>query len=185
MTLQAKAKRVAHRSAVFVSGPTLPLLSFLQVTLTNQMFKFAWMTSVLTDTHFFQRDRMGRLMTFLARSIDNGWTGARSAALGVAISEHTAVLLDSASGQASMLGVGPTYFLLGSRAAHTLAHTPLTFEEVIVHKWDGSGTAATDASFSFSAWAEHGRIESAGLASYNISAIAGVLSSTQASGSVY
>jgi cyanophycinase-like exopeptidase len=48
------------------------------------------MHDVITDTHFMQRDRMGRLLTFVARiALTTPWVspGARVRAVGV--SEHT------------------------------------------------------------------------------------------------
>jgi len=47
------------------------------------------MSGITTDTHFGARDRMGRLATFLARIINDGW---RSAPLGVGIDERTGTL---------------------------------------------------------------------------------------------
>ena len=37
------------------------------ISLANDLFNLRNMNGVITDTHFYQRDRMGRLITFLAR----------------------------------------------------------------------------------------------------------------------
>lgn len=96
-----------------------------------------WMRGVLTDTHFFQRDRMGRLVTFVARVAQDGWartdnqSSAQLGVLGVGISEHTAVLVEGKAegkaGRATFSGVGPVYFLKSgdsARASNPQAHPP-------------------------------------------------------------
>ena len=50
-----------------------------ELTLTNKLFLLRQMTGVLTDTHFFQRDRMGRLVVFVARAIEAGWANSTGA----------------------------------------------------------------------------------------------------------
>ena len=47
-----------------------------EISLTDDLLSLPWMATVLTDTHFFQRDRMGRIMVFLARATKSGWGGA-------------------------------------------------------------------------------------------------------------
>ena len=37
------------------------------VTLVNRLFNIPWLGALITDSHFFQRDRMGRMLTFVAR----------------------------------------------------------------------------------------------------------------------
>lgn len=57
--------------------------------------------NVITDSHFQQRDRMGRLVTFLARmDADNQVPGAPR---GIAVNEQTALLVE-ASGMARVVG---------------------------------------------------------------------------------
>ena len=68
-----------------------------------QAINAPWMHGVITDTHFFQRDRMGRLVAFVARIAQAGWAAAdnqtthQTGVLGIGISEHTAVLVDASS----------------------------------------------------------------------------------------
>jgi hypothetical protein len=105
-----------------------------------------WMRGVFTDTHFFQRDRMGRLVAFLARVEAAGWargdnqTGGRPGVLGVGISEHTAVLVDGGEGgdgSATLVGVGPVYFLTTSGHSPTtcIEGKPLSWDRPGVHVW--------------------------------------------------
>jgi cyanophycinase-like exopeptidase len=63
--------------------------------------------SVITDTHFVKRDRMGRLLVFLARILQDGWAKRARA---IAVEENAAVLI-GAEGSAIVVGLGPAYFL--------------------------------------------------------------------------
>jgi cyanophycinase len=71
---------------------------------------FAWanMGDTLTEQHLVPRDRMGRLLGFLARQIQDGRTPT---ALGFAVNEKTSVVVD-AKGLATVMGDGPAYFVL-------------------------------------------------------------------------
>jgi cyanophycinase len=68
-------------SSEALAFPFIPL-----ITLTNAFLKFPFMQRIVTDTHFYQRDRMGRLVTFMARIVQNHWT---SSVLGIGVSEET------------------------------------------------------------------------------------------------
>jgi cyanophycinase-like exopeptidase len=63
-----------------------------------------YLQDVVTDTHFAQRDRQGRLMTFLARLVTEHGTGAYA----IACNEVTAVCVDAA-GIARVFGEHPQY----------------------------------------------------------------------------
>jgi cyanophycinase len=52
---------------------------------------YAYLRNVITDSHFHERQRMGRLLAFMARSAQNGWTRAARA---IAVDEMTAVLVE-------------------------------------------------------------------------------------------
>lgn len=82
------------------------------ISFTYNFFNWNDMQLVITDSHFQQRDRMGRLMTFLARQIKDGETGT---AWGAAINEATSVVVDG-SGLATVLGSGNAYFVLADHA---------------------------------------------------------------------
>ena len=113
---------------------------------------------------------MGRLVTFLARILQDGWA---SQARGLGIDSQTAVLVD-ASGSASVVGSGTAYFMqTQEQPAVCQPKMPLTFQNVSVYRVDASGT------FDFSSWTG-----SNGTA-YQISADAGVLTTTQPGGGVY
>ena len=169
-----------------------------EITLTNNLFHtFRYMLHVLTDTHFYQRDRMGRMMTFLARATKNKWGDNKNndtqdvpvGILGVAISEHSAVLLDGESGKSTIVGDGPVYFLQPTPLVQPEVceeGKPLTFENVTVRKWaDGGGGGGGGGSssvesfdFNFNGW-----ISSENLFEYKLSALEGVLKSS--TGNIY
>ena len=94
---------------------------------------FAWnnLQTTLTEPHFAQRDRMGRLLAFLARQIKDG----RSAtAFGIAVNEATSLVVDE-NGSARVLGSGAAYFILADHAPETCAAgQPLTFSNYKIWK---------------------------------------------------
>jgi cyanophycinase-like exopeptidase len=70
------------------------------------MLRVPHLTATITDSHFSERQRQGRLLTFMARTIADGWT---SEVRGIGVDEATAVLLE-ADGSASVVGPGAGWF---------------------------------------------------------------------------
>ena len=96
----------------------------IQGELTYDFFAWDHMGGVLTDTHFVARDRMGRLMGFLARQIKDG---RAHSALGIAGDEVSSLVVD-ASGLATVMGVGAVYVVLADHAPEQCApKKPLTY----------------------------------------------------------
>lgn len=128
----------------------------------------------VTDPHLVTRDRMGRLVTFLARMIQDGWvTTANARAIGV--DEQTALVVEAAAGAAptaTVYGIGAAYLLQPAIAPTTVvARKPLSFAAIGVRK-------VTAGSGSFGLWG--------GAPSYHLDAVNGVLTSDQPGGaSVY
>ncbi len=81
-------------------------------TLDRDFVKLPSLDGVITDTHFAERDRMGRLVGFLARIIQDGW---RERPVGIGIDEATALVVDEA-GQGSVLGQGAVHVLSPTNA---------------------------------------------------------------------
>ena len=128
------------------------------------------MSGIITDSHFVTRDRLGRLVTFLARIVQDGWAPS---AKGIGIDEMTAIAVE-ANGTATVLGSGAAYFLRTPGAPEVcLARTALTYRNLSVYRVSGSAT------FNFATWTGTGGT------AYNITAEAGVLTSTQAGGGIY
>jgi cyanophycinase len=142
-----------HRRVVIVRG-------FLNIPILK---------ATITDTHFSKRDRMGRLLVFMARILQSGDAKSIHA---IGVDEHTAVLLDP-DGSARVAGTGAAYFLsAASMPAECRQGASLTFEGVSVQKLTASDR------FDIEHW--HG-----GTISYTLSVRAGKVRSSQANGSIY
>jgi cyanophycinase len=118
-----------------------------KVTISRDFLDIPLLKGVITDTHFAKRDRMGRLVTFLARILQDGWTRqVRS----IAVEENAAVLLDP-NGQAKIVGAGSAYFIEAQKAPEVCRKgIPLQIAGISVHRvppgrafnlntWSGAG----------------------------------------------
>lgn len=138
------------------------------MTLDRDFVQIANLSGVITDSHFVTRDRLGRLVTFLARIIRDGWA---SSAHGVGIDEATAILVNP-DGSATRVGSGAAYFISSAGAPQVcVSGTPLTYTGLAVYKVSGGAT------FNLAQWT------GAGGTAYTVSANAGALSSSN--GSIY
>lgn len=98
-------------------------------TFTYNFFRWRHLRATITDTHFAARDRMGRLLAFIARQIKDGRSNR---ALGIAVDERTSLVVDK-RGLARVIGDGATYFVLGDHRPEVCEpNTPLTFSQVKV-----------------------------------------------------
>lgn len=141
-----------------------------RVTLVRNVVRLPRLFGTITDSHFAARDRMGRLLAFLARLLtDEGMTEVR----GVGVDEGTALLVDEA-GLGVVVGRGAVYFLRPSgRPERCVPGEPLTFRGVSVQR------AVTGQEFSLPTWS------GAGVVIYTVSVEDGRLISTQAGGRIY
>ncbi|MGB9893413.1 MAG: cyanophycinase [Candidatus Saccharicenans sp.] len=138
------------------------------ISLERNFISIPLLPRVITDSHFVTRDRMGRLITFLARIIKDGWSPE---AKGIGIDEATALLVEP-SGSAELVGVGAAYFLMADHMPEACQpSTPLSYSLVPVYRIQAGGH------FNLLAW------QGSGGQAYYISALSGNLSSS--SGSVY
>lgn len=141
-----------------------------RITLGRDFVTISLLQGLIGDPHFVTRDRMGRDLAFLCRVYNNGWSGAPR---DIAIDEHTALLIDS-EGKGKVVGSSTIYFLEAPGAPQVCQpKTPLTYLDISVYRVDRSG------SFNVVKW------KGKGGTAYTVSATAGVLSSTQAGGSIY
>ena len=141
-----------------------------KVTLSRRFLNIPILQGVITDTHFVKRDRMGRLLVFLARILQDGWTKQVRA---IAVEENAAVLVE-ADGRTQVVGSGPAYFLEATSRPNICADgQPLTFANVSVHK------AETGGRFDVREW------QGPGGANYSLSVKAGQVTSDAASHSIY
>jgi cyanophycinase len=142
-----------------------------KVALDRDFLSMPYMNGVITDSHFSARDRMGRLVTFLARIVNDGWAGQ---ALGVGIDEQTALTMEP-NGVATVVGLGSAYFLKTPGVPQVCQpKTDLTYHGIAVYRVGGGGT------FDFGAW-KAGK----GSTTYILNVDAGVVKSTQPGGSIY
>ena len=84
------------------------------ILFTGNLFQWPALQVTIVDTHFFQRNRMGRAMTFLARLLRDGISDR---ALAIGIDEGTSLVIDR-EGMAEVMSnqtKGSVYFILGDR----------------------------------------------------------------------
>ncbi|OGR43737.1 MAG: hypothetical protein A2X35_08745 [Elusimicrobia bacterium GWA2_61_42] len=77
------------------------------ITLGRDFLEISPLKGIITDTHFSQRNRLGRLMVFMARLLQDGWT---SDAKGIGVDEETAVIVDN-YGAARVTGKNDAVFV--------------------------------------------------------------------------
>lgn len=123
----------------------------------------------ITDTHFVTRDRMGRLLVFMARILaDQSLPPVK----GIGIDERTAALMEP-DGHATIVGSGAAYFLsISTKAAVLKEETPLTAQNFEVQKVLPGG------SFDLRSWIGDSE-------RYQLSVDAGVVHSTQKRVAIY
>lgn len=146
-----------------------------RVALDRDFLVLPRMANVITDSHFAERDRMGRFLTFLARLTQDGWTPL---ARGLAVDSETAVLVDAAGAATVVANPGDAtpyaYFVQPATAPQVVTpKTPLTFTGVGVYR------VSPGATFNLNTWQGTG-----GLA-YSVSATAGVVTSSRPGGEIY
>jgi cyanophycinase len=140
------------------------------VTLSRDFLRIPLLAGIITDTHFAKRDRMGRLVVFLARMLEDGWA-KRVRAIGV--EEGAAVLLEP-DGQAKVIGSGPAYFLEARNSPEVCrTRTPLSFKGISVHR------ATPGASFNVKDWTGTGGDD------YQLSAVNGQLKALRSNHGIY
>lgn len=99
------------------------------ITITDKFLTIPYLDSIITDTHFVTRDRMGRMLTFVARIYEDYVHEDVVRAVGV--DEHTALLLDVNTGDVEAVGVGTAYICATEKKAAVCEEkTPLTFTDI-------------------------------------------------------
>lgn len=109
----------------------------IDVSLSRDFFKWPPMRRVLTDTHFVQRDRMGRLLVFLARTMS---AGDLRRAIGLGVNAATVVLMDG-KGVGRVMGKGPVYVIVADRKPDVIEReTPLTYHGYKIWRFEPGQT---------------------------------------------
>jgi cyanophycinase len=107
-----------------------------KITVSREFLTIPLLKGIITDTHFAKRDRMGRLLVFMARILQDDWAKQVRA---IAVEENVAFLLEP-DGSGKVVGDGSTYFLEAKRPPEVCRHNePLKFDDVSVHRVGNKG----------------------------------------------
>jgi cyanophycinase len=140
-----------------------------KVTLTREFLNIPLLSNTITDTHFVKRDRLGRLLVFMARILQDGWTKRVRA---IAVEENAAVLVEL-DGTARVVGDGPAYFLEAGQPPEVSKHKqPLTFDGITAQR------VAPNQMFQLKTWQGQGDV-------YSLSVRNGVVKSSSATHNPY
>jgi len=100
------------------------------VTLDRGFLALPPLVGIVTDTHFGARDRMGRLLAFVARAYADGWA---TSPVGLGVDEGTALVIDEA-GTGTVVGAGAVYAIIPTAPPTACTPgAPLTWSAVPVH----------------------------------------------------
>ncbi|GAB4200098.1 MAG: hypothetical protein OHK0022_20900 [Roseiflexaceae bacterium] len=106
------------------------------ISFSYDFFQWTHLRQVITDSHFVARNRMGRLMSFVARQIKDGKTNA---AYGLGIDEGAVMVIDP-SGLGTLYG-GNAYVVLADHTPEqVVSRLPLTFSNYKIWKISPGGT---------------------------------------------
>jgi cyanophycinase len=142
-----------------------------RISMSRGFLNIPILKGIITDTHFARRDRMGRLLVFLARLNEAGKADSQHVR-GIGVQERAAVLLEP-DGKAHVVGYGPAYFIEADRASGVLQKAkPLSFGPFVVQK------VAPGADFYIKSWAGDA-------ISYKLTVEAGKIHSTQTANEIY
>jgi cyanophycinase len=101
-----------------------------RVTVESDFLRFDLLEGVITDSHFSERDRLGRLLVFMARIVNSG----RGHVRGIGIDERTVLLIDK-DGMANVVGEGSIYVVdLASKRMVCQPATPLSAGPYLVRR---------------------------------------------------
>jgi cyanophycinase len=107
------------------------------VSLSRDFFRWPTMRGIITDTHFNERDRMGRLLVFMARALAAGDTPR---VRGVGVNAATVLLVDK-KGLGRVMGKGPVYIIAADHKAQVIQRaTPLTYRGYKIWKFETGDT---------------------------------------------
>jgi cyanophycinase len=112
------------------------------VTLERDFLHFRFLENVITDTHFSQRHRLGRLIAFLARLDAPDAAGKAGQVFGIGVDEKSALLVGADGvGRLSADSAGSAWIVLPRDAAKNLAAgKPLSIADLRVVRLDGRGS---------------------------------------------
>jgi cyanophycinase len=147
-----------------------------RITLSAHFIEIPLLKGIITDSHFAKRNRMGRLLVFLARLKEpDGKPVPPTAPVirGIGIDERAAVLVES-DGEASVVGQGAgAWFIDAKHASGVMKKAkPLTFGPFDVYK------VAPGLSFNLATW-------TGDATTYQLAVKAGSVHSSQSGEAIY
>jgi cyanophycinase len=117
---------VSAKSSEVLADPFLR-----HVNLSSDFFRWPPLRSTITDTHFHQRDRFGRLVVFLART----FADRHRRIDGLGVDEGTSVIV-APDGKGTVVGSGAAYLLVVDHPAEVLQRgKALTYRGLKVWKF--------------------------------------------------
>jgi cyanophycinase len=106
----------------------------VDVSVSTGFFEWTSMRGVVTDTHFQQRDRLGRLLVFMARS------HGRAPVKGLGVSEGTIALVDR-NGAGMVYGKGPVHLVVAEQKPELVERAkPLTYRGLRIFRFEAGET---------------------------------------------
>jgi cyanophycinase len=165
------ALRDAENDPNLGSKETLADPYFDRVTITHDFVNVGLLKRTITDTHFAKRDRLGRLLVFMARIVQDKMAGDIR---GIGVDERSAALLES-DGSITVVGSGQGAFFFHPSQEPILCAKgkPLTYHDIAVYK------VPTGATFNVKDW------KGSGGTSYSLKVDDGAIRSTGKNGSPY
>ena len=142
-----------------------------RVTLVQGFLRVPILDGIVTDTHFAKRDRMGRLLVFLARIGHTLPPSPPPRIRGIGIEERGAFLLRP-DGKGTVVGTGSAYFVTLQSAAEIQPGKPLSIRRIEVRR------VAPGHSFAVGTWRGEARV-------YWLGVRGGVLDTTGSDGTIY
>jgi cyanophycinase len=142
-----------------------------RVTITRDFLKIDLLQNVITDTHFVGRNRLGRLLGFMARIIEDKMAYSIR---GIGVDEKSAALVES-NGAVQVVGPGSGayFFHPTQKPVSCTKGKPLTYGGISVYR------VMPGASFSIPDW------KGSGGTPYELDVNDGVIRSTGRNGSLY
>lgn len=103
-----------------------------RLILARGLLQLPHLEKLITDSHFKDRDRMGRLVTFMARILNDQWSKQIRA---VGLDENVAVVIDQTGTAQVLADSGHAYLLQANSSIRlSLKAEPLTFKKILVRK---------------------------------------------------
>ena len=111
------------------------------VSLSRDFFRWPTLRGVITDTHFRERDRMGRLLVFLARTMSGG---DMRRVTGLGVDAKTVVLVDK-KGVGKVYGEGAAFVVIADRKPDVIEREiPLTYRGYKIWRFNAGETIDRD-----------------------------------------